>query len=295
MAFIEVRAMRGRCFGLLLFLTCLIVWSKFATAGTRKVNSDRPPSTTVNFQLYRDYLIIVQGSVGPLKGLNFLLDTGATPSVMDPWVARKLRLDSTPIGVAVLKGTAEGGITTLPNLQLGPIRKENLRVLIEDMSFIQKALPSRIDGIVGLDVLGENAFVIDYEARELRFGAAPVMASSMSLQMKQGLAFVDAIVNQETVHLLLDTGAPSLVLFQEMPDPVGGIPHGGIGAVDRKRERIISFTLGAANFGRKTACIVENHKDTGHDFDGLMSPTALGLTKVAVDLSRGVLAFSRDR
>ena len=47
---------------------------------------------TVNFELYRGYLMIVRGSAGPVKGLNFLLDTGASSTVLDPQLARKLHL-----------------------------------------------------------------------------------------------------------------------------------------------------------------------------------------------------------
>ena len=37
----------------------------------------------VPFKLYRGYVIVVRGSIGNLKNLNFLIDTGAVPSVLD--------------------------------------------------------------------------------------------------------------------------------------------------------------------------------------------------------------------
>ncbi|MGD0798448.1 MAG: retroviral-like aspartic protease family protein [Acidobacteriaceae bacterium] len=263
-----------------------------------------PATPTVDFELYRDYLIVVQASAGPLKGLNFLLDTGATPSVLSPGLAQQLHLNATPTAIPVLGGSVPGAAATLPSLQLGPVRKENLRVLIEDLSFIGKWLPFRIDGIVGLDLLGQSAFVIDYPSREISFGPPPPMPASMStsvpLQITQGLPIVTAIVNRASVRLLLDTGAPSLILFEQPPTPApspltGAAPHpsGSIGSFDRKLTRQISLQLGEAEFGNEPAYIVHSPRDAGHNFDGLIGPAALGIARLAFDPDRGTLAFSR--
>jgi hypothetical protein len=299
--------MRGRCFWSLIVLTASTGLGQQATWAYRQ--SDRPAKTTVDFQLYRDYLIVVQGSVGPLKGLNFLLDTGANTTVLDPRLARKLHLDATSSGVAVLSGNVKGGIATAPSLQFGPIRRDNVRVLVEDLSFIQNALPFRIDAIVGLDVLGQGAFVIDYASREIRFGPSPSMPDSIPLQMKDGLAFVDAVVNHAPVRLLLDTGAPSMVIFEQLTDQNSGLKDGGaqpssqspsqspkrIGDFERQRTRQISFSLGEVDFGHESAFLVPNTRDAGHDFDGLIGPAALGITRVAVDLTQRTLTFSRKQ
>lgn len=37
---------------------------------------------------------MTRGSIGPLNGLNLLIDTGTIPSVVDRSVARKLRLET---------------------------------------------------------------------------------------------------------------------------------------------------------------------------------------------------------
>jgi hypothetical protein len=249
----------------------------------------------VGFDLYRDYLIVVRGTAGPIRGLNFLLDTGASPSVLDPRVASKLHLSIAPTEIAVLKGSVQGGMATVPSLGFGPVRRENVPVLVEDLSFLQKALPVAIDGMIGLDVLGPGGFVIDYASREIRFGAVESMQGSIPLQMKGGRAIVDATVNHATVHLLLDTGASGLILFQEMrAQGSGGQQTKTIGEFDHKQMRLSSFALGGAQFGRTPAFLVGNPRDAGHDFDGLMSPAGLGLTRIAVDPGGGKLAFSRE-
>jgi Aspartyl protease len=301
MALNEVRVMRGRYFRLIVVLTSLTVVGQPATWGYRR--SERPANSSVGFQLYRDYLIVVQGTVGPVKGLNFLLDTGANTTVLSPQLARKLRLDTAATGVAVLGGNVQGEIATAPSLQLGPVRRDNVRVVIKDLSFIQDALPFRIDAIVGLDMLGQSAFVIDYSSREIRFGPVPSMPDSIPLELKDGLVFVDAVVNHTTLRLLLDTAASSLTIFDELPASNSGLkgsdhpspnPPKRIGDFDHRRAGQMSLRLGEVEFGYEPVFVVPNLRDAGHDFDGMLSPVTLGITRVAVDLNQRTLAFVRD-
>ena len=181
-----------------------------------------------------------------------------------------------------------------------------MSVLVEDLSFIRDALPLKIDAIVGLDVLGQSTFVIDYSSREIRFGPTPSMPNSIQLQMNNGLAFVDAEVNHAQVRLLVDTAAPSLLMFEELPESTQDKKGEGdglamkersapkkIGDYDHQRVRQVSLRVGEVEFGRESAFVVSNHKDSGHDFDGLMSPVALGFTRVSVDLNQKTLAFAR--
>ena len=291
--------MRGRFFWFIVVLTGSVVVGQPVSWGYR--GADRPAKSGIGFQLYRDYLIVVQGSVGPLKGLHFLLDTGTSPTILDSQLALRLHLEVTPAAVAVLRGKVKGGIATAPSLHLGPLRKDNVRVIIENLNYVQDAFPFRIDGIVGLDVLGQGTFVIDYSSREIRFGPAPSMPDSIPLQLKDGLAFVDAVVNHRTIRLLVDTGASSLVIFEELPDPASGqkgdvaqpLPK-KVSDFDRKRIQQISLRLGEVEFGHGSVSVVPNHRDAGHDFDGLMSPVALGMTRIAIDLTQRKLAFAQE-
>lgn len=259
---------------------------------------DRNPPSNVAFDLYFDYLIVVQTTAGPLKGLHFLLDTGATPSVIDPHVASRLHLNTSPIRIAVLNGTASAATATLPSLRIGPIQKENLPVLVEDLTFLAKALPVRVDGILGLDVLGQSAFVIDYASRRILFGAQPTLSTSVPIELKQGLPIVSATVNEQPVQLLLDTGAPSLILFRAPASPAASeqlVSAKSIGDYDRKQIRLRSVSFGHTTFTGEPAFIVPSRNDAARSFDGLMSPAALGIVRIAVDLPNGAVTFSRDR
>ncbi len=284
--------MRGHAFCWFSLLTVLLM------AGEPPARGYGNRRDTVHFDLYRDYLIVVRGSAGPLKGLNFLLDTGASPTVLDRRVAEKLHLDQLPASIAVVGGSVEAAQATAPTLEVGPARRDNFHVLVEDLSFFQKALPVRIDAVVGLDLLGQSAFEIDYTARQILFGPVPLLSNSLPLRLQAGLPIVEAEVNHLSAHLMVDTGASSLILFEpSTPRPmrvseVRPTP-GTIGEFDRKQVWLPSLKLGEAEFGKEPAFLVRSRSDGAQDFDGLMSPAALGITKLAIDLGRGLLTFSR--
>jgi len=247
---------------------------------------------TARFDLYQGYFIVVHGSIGPLKNLNFFLDTGTSPAVVDSGIARKLNLqEGGPASIVVVGGRTAGEEARLPSLEIGPVKQTNLRVITADLSFFQRTLPVRIDGIVGLDVLGKQGpFAIDYPARVIRFGPAEPLAVSLPLHLDRGLAVFDAEIDHKPVHLLFDTGTYSLILFSRA---TGQSPESTIAVREENRVWLRTLRMGAEEFRQKPALMAHNPKPSQLDFDGLMSPAALGISRVSVDLKGGVLAFSR--
>jgi len=254
----------------------------------------------VRFDLYQGYFIVAHGSAGPLKDLNFFLDTGTSVAVLDSRIARKLNLHGEePASIVILGGRDQGEYANLPSLEFGPLQCSNLQVITADLSFFQKAIPVRIDAIVGLDVLGQSPFVIDYSARAIRFGPPPALRVSVPLRLDRGLAVLDAQIDSTPVHLLFDTGASSLIVFSKaVPQGPAGkgdsaLAAEAIGSFESKQVWLSSLRLGRKRFRQKPALMASNPKPSQLDFDGLMSPTALGISQVAVDLQQGVLAFGR--
>ena len=281
--------MRGRSFLCMSLLTLLTV------AAEPTVRADQAmPKASVSFHLYHDYLIVAQGSAGPLKDLNFLVDTGARPSVLDRRLSQRLGLDELPGSIVFINGRVPAGQAIVPNLEFGPMQRHNLPILVEDLSVFERALPLHIDAVIGLDVLGQSAFEIDYTRWQIRFGSFRPLANSLPLRIEGGLPIVDAELNHLAVHLLMDTGASSLLLFEPraLPQKIS-LASSSIGEFQGKQVWLRSLRLGGKELGREPAFMVRSPGNQDRNFDGLLSPAGLGMTKVAIDVERGVLAFSR--
>jgi predicted aspartyl protease len=292
--------MRDRLRWFVVLLGFMLTSQSFAL-GDQEIWLRHPIVGTVNFELYRGYLMVARGSAGTVKGLTFLLDTGASSSVLDPQLARKLHLQRSPASMAVLGGSVRAEQSVAPDLTIGLMQREKVPVLIEDLSFLQKALPVHVDAIIGLDVLGQTAFVIDYAARKIHLGSFPGLVDAIPLHMAGGLAIIDAQVNNLPARLLLDTGASSLFLFATStpgaisPRKLSAVAQSSdtIGESERKEVKLHSLRLGTADYAQQPAFLVPDGSHGGHAFDGLISPAGLGIKTVAIDLARGEAAFSR--
>jgi predicted aspartyl protease len=278
------------------FCCWLILLTIVPMAKPAMAKHDTEPGT-LKFDLYRDYLIVARGSVGPLKNLNFLVDTGANPTVLDRSLTQKLNLEETPASISVLDGSVRAGEAVAPSLQFGPLQASNQPVLVEDLSFFQKALPVRIDAVIGLDVLGLTPFEIDYRSHVIHFGSYPSLKNSLPFEIKAGLPIVQADLNHIQLHLLVDTGASSLILFgpstPRSVSPMRVSAVNTIGEAERRQVLLHGLKLGETQFGQESAFMVRGRTDGRNELDGLMSPVALGITKIAIDREHRQLSFSR--
>src|SRR5215475_293338 len=72
----------------------------------------------IPFQLAHDYLILVEGRIGPLTPLKFILDTGTTHTTVDKTIAGKLSLRSKKGSVLNFDKYVKVEWTSLPEVQV---------------------------------------------------------------------------------------------------------------------------------------------------------------------------------
>lgn len=254
----------------------------------------------VPFRLYRGYSIVVRGEIGTLKKLNFLVDTGAIPSVIDQRVARKLRLGSHTEELSVSGRIVEAESVVLPEIHVGPVRAESVRALVCDLAFIEAGLGVRIDGMVGLDVLGKANFSIDFESRKLCFGGPRIRGPRVAFEA--GLPYVVVAVQEQgrAIRLLVDTGTNHLILFERKEGPrlqklrtLGTRSLSNIsGPITLQQVELADPQLGNLPLPERLALVVDTPAGAARNFDGLLGVKALGAKRVAFDFDRRELSWA---
>jgi predicted aspartyl protease len=256
----------------------------------------------VPFKLYRGYAIVVRGSVGNIKNLNFLVDTGAVPSVLDQRIAQKLHLTGATEKLSVFTQKLETVRAVAPNVQLGSLRAEGLPVVVRDLSFATDALGSRVDAMIGFDFLSQGPFTIDYEAKKIVLGPIDLSLSAVPYEAHPGYALLELKLRRQSLQLLVDTGASDLVLFasatsdcQDAIRNVGTRAWANMGGEVRVQQvQLKDAYLGATAWGAQDVFILPDGGKPPAGLRGLLGVAALKAHRVGFDPYRRVIAWDRE-
>ena len=257
------------------------------------------PLADVPFDLIQQHLIVVKGSIGPVHRLNLLIDTGTIPSMVDQRIARKLRLHTESSLVAAFGQTIRINRAALTGLQIGLFQPGEVPAGIGDLSYLQG---SRIDAIVGLDVLARTSFGIDYKTRTISFGPADRESAVVPMQIVWPFLTVKLFVGEHPVQLLVDTGSRDLVLFKPrmsatlLPIPWKGekvIQHAS-GLAHLRRFELRQVTLGDRRWDTLPGFVLDVSTDAyPPGIDGVLGVLALGAARVRFDFERAELGWSK--
>jgi predicted aspartyl protease len=287
------------CSCLLLTATTSFVdvgWARTPSAsndGIMHEESASHVSVRLPVRLYGGYLVIAEGAIGSIHKLNFLVDTGACPSVVDQKIARDLKLAEQPERVNLWNKSVQARQVTLPSLILGPVRVESIPVLAEDLSFLQKALGFKVHAIVGMDVLRKSSFTINYQAKEILFGVPENLTYSVPFETDTPVITVRMGFQDRRLRMVLDSGGPDLTVFRSrVAEPIGlealgteTVADAG-GTFQRTKVRIPRLYIGTEAVGAQTAFLVDDRKDEGDDFDGVLGISVFQFWKVAFDFKK---------
>jgi hypothetical protein len=289
---------------LLLTATPLLVdmgWARTPSASNDDVKQESKSShvtMTLPVRVYGGYLVIVEGAIGDLHNLNFLVDTGACPSVVDQKIARDLKLPEQPERVNLWNKSVQARQVVIPSLSLGPVRVESIPVLAEDLSFLQKALGLKVHAIVGLDVLRKSSFTINYKAKEILFGAPESLTYFAPFETDTPVITIRMGFQDRRLRMVVDSGGPDLTLFRSrVSEPIAlqtlgteTVADAG-GTFQRTKVRIPELYIGKQTLGAQTAFLVDDRKDEGDDFDGVLGIRGLQFWKVAFDFENRRLSW----
>jgi len=288
------------------FLSFLVWWILVASAlgqnGAGHSAQQNLSRVELRFKLYRNYLIVVQGSLGMFGDLNFLVDTGANPTAVDQRIAKKLGLKGQSKRLELLDQSVPVEAIELPTLQLGPIRAESLPGVVQDLSPVGKNVGVRIDAIVGLGVLRAQRFTIDYETKRIVFGDIDPLPFAVPFHTPPPTLTVQLQVANQAVPLLLDTGAKDLLLFEcsltgQMRDLATlsvkqSSSSKGV-AFDVREARLSEVHFGTVELRTMRVLVVPGKQMCGWSFAGVLGMSALGFRQIAFDFERKLFTFRK--
>jgi predicted aspartyl protease len=220
---------------------------------------------------------------GPFE---FLLDTGTETSLIDPSLARDLRLSGTdhltlytPNGA---KALVRGYLSTVT---LGALSRSALEVLVDRPESFA-ALDPKLRGVLGQNFLSHFNLLLDYKQHLVTLFAGPSPDEAMAgthipFHLEHGTPLLIAKgSNGADLRLLLDSGATNLWLFTRdasgfLSDPAGR--NAGLQTAVRATAAIHgmvpSLSLGDTRLRNIPAFLVEQQTNESY-VDGLL-PTCL--------------------
>ena len=265
---------------------------------TDSVEEQETLTSEVTFELYNDNLIVVKATVGPIKSMNLILDTGTSPSAITKGMADRLKLRGKTEPLQTLNGTIQTQSVILPRLRIGALHAESMRVVIQDLSFMERELGISLGGIAGLDILCTGSFTIDYVRKKIIFGPIETSEKTVRFETKVPYLTVKAKIEEQEVRLLVDSGTSGLLVYRnqlQTPserlrlNPTASISTAG-GMIHLRWFRA-GVSLGKEKLGVRNVAIADVDSDPQFDFDGLLGFTKMGFRKVSFDFESGLFGW----
>ncbi|HSC25710.1 MAG TPA: aspartyl protease family protein [Vicinamibacterales bacterium] len=244
----------------------------------------------IPFESPRGTLIAVRGAIGRLDGLRLLVDTGTSRTVVDRRIVRELGLRGTPDHFLVFGQRVPAERVALPELRLGPIHAPGLQVLAADLSAAGQRLGWPLDAIVGLDVLREHCFIVDYQSRTLAFTCTADWPWKVACDRRSPYLIAPVVIDGRELRLFVDTGSDALAIYERAaaegaaPGEEGVPADNLVTTVYLRHFTADSVIVGGLHLRRELVFVAPGRsEDLG--YDGVLGVPWLA-SRVQIDLSR---------
>jgi len=269
-------------------------------SSTNPLSDIKQPGSEVSFRLYNRHMVVVQGSTIDGYPLNLMIDTGSTHSVVDERIVQKLQLKPLPETTHTLEAFGQSldrPRVLLRGLQFGPIRTSLL-------CFVAGLPWSGVDAIIGLDLLRQNNFTIDFESKKINFGPRTThFLSKIPFEADSSQVIVAVRIGEQRVRLSLDTGARTINLYRSRMSksirslPVKrDIPFVHVGGTSLYREVLLpSVQLNGSQWEQVPAMLMDfyNYHSDPVEFDGFLGLGALKIKRIYIDFQKPILSWER--
>lgn len=186
-------------------------------------------------------LPLVQVRVNGSEPLWFVVDTGSFATCIDDDVAAKIGLDHQKrLGLLTTgAGTRFGRMdqAVIDRLEIGGATYGGFYAMVKDLADLEGILDHPFHGIVGIRLINENVWTIDYPGRNLRIDAAmPELANdeyTAPFTFRGDIPAVEIRVGDATLTAEIDTGSTGALMLSEddarrVPKVADDIPLEGL-------------------------------------------------------------------
>jgi predicted aspartyl protease len=299
---------------LLLIVFCFS--ASIAFGAVPKVRS----SYRIPFELTNN-LVILQGSINGSKPLDFILDTGASTSVINDSRAKQLGLKLEGKEDAITQGgSIEASFIKGVSLSLSGVEFPKMTLAAIRLSGLEAGLGRRVDGILGYEVFNRFVVEIDYASRIVTFYEPQGYKYSgrgevIPISVEDNTPFVvGRITGPKPIegNFLIDTGAPGILniagpfaakhkLLDSVPHTIS-ITSGALlaGRSSGKIGRLKGFQMGSfimktpvANFSQDTGGTEGEEAST--EYGGLIGGEILRRFKLIADYSGKRIILESNR
>jgi len=202
-----------------------------ALSGTAQARSIETMARRIPVRVLGGRLVIVPVTVNGTGPYPFLLDTGATSSMIDQALADRLSLARLGTAIQETSTSAQTVDLVRTTLALGSVERDG-DVICGFLGAVQAVDPA-IRGVLGQDLLRGQNWWLDYRGASLVEDtegdlAAIDIGERLSVHWHGGRPAIDAMSSdQSRLRLVLDSAASSPVLFRP---PLPNLRHAGAGS-----------------------------------------------------------------
>jgi predicted aspartyl protease len=177
--------------------------------------SNPPRSSAIPFRLAGGALIEVEGGIGQLEGLKFIIDTGTTRSVVDRKIVDRLALTLHPQRALSVAGFVSVEWAELPDVHFGPILMRNVSTMVSELAKFSE-LTGNADAIIGLDLLNASSRLgIFYDSKIVVLKPRDANSQRTLERERPRCLTVEALVQGHAVRLIVDTGMNGILIYED--------------------------------------------------------------------------------
>jgi predicted aspartyl protease len=241
--------------------------------------------------------IIVRATIQG-RGLDFLLDSGASGLAIDPGVAHQLGLTSYGLTNQTIGGDVNISRTRVPDLFVGPLHLHDVAFSVVPISHYVDG--SRIVGVLGCDFIASSVLGIDFQKSTIMlyppgFDPHTLGMFSLPLQLDDGVPRVQASFEGVPGFFLVDTGATATVAYQtyvqklrsSVPLLEQGTSLSAVGGViPAQLRRLTDLEFGGIHFGDASVFVPSSSTFNLSDYDGILGRDVLSQYQLFFDYAK---------